>query len=103
MKFNMDIRDHFEFRIKIIDPDYDMIACMPNGTYLKKNCKDSLINNKDSTIFAERVNLDEKTGIKIKIIPMVIEEACIYAKHFNKVRKEKGWEPIEFIVLKEQN
>lgn len=99
MKWNkMDIRDHFEFRIKVIDPDYDMIVCMPNGTYLKKNRKDSLM-TKDFTIFAERFSLDEKTGLKINIIPMILDEAIIYVKNFNKIRKERGWKPIVFDVL----
>ena len=102
MKFNkMDIRSHFEFRIKVIDPDYDMIVCKPNGTFLKKNRKDSLITAKDSTVFAERFSLDEKTGTKVNIIPLELDEARAYVKYFNEVRKEKGWDALEFSVLKE--
>jgi hypothetical protein len=104
MIFNkMDIRTHFEFRIAVIDPDYDMIVCMPNGTYLKKNREDSLITDKNSTVFAERYNLDEKTGLKVEIIPLSIEIARVYVECFNKVRKKMGWESLEFEVLAEEN
>jgi hypothetical protein len=97
----MDIRTHFEFRIAVIHHEYDMIVCMPNGTYLKKNRKNSLITGNNSTVFAERFNLDEKTGTKVVIHPMEPEEAKIYLKYFNKVRKEMGWEALDFPVLTE--
>jgi len=100
MKFRkMDIRGHFEFRVKVINDDYDMIVCMPNGTYLKKNRGDSLITGVDSTVFAERMNLDEKTGLKVRIIPMELDETRAYVKNFNKIRKAKGWKPLEFQIL----
>lgn len=102
MKFNkMDIRNHFEFRVKVIDPDYDMIVCMPNGTYLKKNRDNSLLTGVDSVVFAERRNLDEKTGLKEVILPMELDEACAYVKAFNKLRKKAGWKPLTFEVLAE--
>ena len=99
----MDIRSHFEFRIAVIHHEYDMIVCMPNGTYLKKNRGDSLITDKNSTVFAERYNLDEKTGLKVESIPLVVKDARVYVECFNKVRKEMGWEPLEFEVLAENN
>ena len=102
MKFNkMDIRSHFEFRIKVIDPDYDMIVCKSDGTYFKKNRVDSLITDAESVVFAERYSLDEKTGTKVEILPMTIDEAQVYVKVFNKVRKGKNWKPLEFNVLTE--
>ena len=77
-----------------------MIVCMPNGTYLKKNRGDSLITDKNSTVFAERFSLD-KTGLKANIMPMVIDEARAYVKNFNKVRKENDWQPLKFAVLED--
>lgn len=98
----MIVRSHFEFRIqveRIEGEECDMYVCKPDGTILKENRKDSLITSKDSTIFAERVNLDEKTGLKARIIPMDIKEARLYVERFNNKRKEKGWEPVVFSVL----
>jgi len=101
MKFNkMDIRSHFEFRVKVINDDYDMIICNPNGTYFPKNRKNSLI-TQESLVFADRVNLDEKTGTKLLILPMEIDEARAYVKVFNNTRKKAGWKPLEFTVLAE--
>jgi len=101
MKWNkMDIRGHFEFRVRVIDPDYDMIVCNPNGTYLKKNREGSLITS-ESLVFAERLNLDEKNGLKQKLLPMTIDETRVYVKNFNNLRKSKGWEPLTFDVLAE--
>jgi len=96
----MDVRGHFEFRIKVVNDDYNMIECKPNGTYLKCSRDNTLI-TEDSTVFAERRSLDEKTGLKEVIIPMGLDEARVYVASFNKVRKSKGWEPLTFDVLNE--
>jgi len=101
MKFNkMDIRSHFEFRVRVVNDDYDMIVCNPNGTYLKENRENSLI-TQESLVFAERLNLDEKNGLKQRILPMTIDETRAYVGVFNKLRKSKGWEPLTFDVLAE--
>ncbi len=100
MIFNkMDIRSHFEFRIKVFNDNHDMIVCMSNGTYLLKNRSDSLITETDSTVFAERFSLDEKTGTTVRILPMYLDEARAYVKVFNKTRKKQGWKPLEFDIL----
>lgn len=97
MKFNkMDIKSHFEFRIRVVNEDYDMIICKPNGTYFKGNRQDTFINNKNPEVVAERFDLNEKNGIKSVIIPMEAEETNLYLEYFNKVRGEKGWKPITF-------
>jgi len=99
MKFNkMDIRSHFEFRIRAINDDFDMVVCRPDGTYLNKNRENTLITN-ESLVMAERINLDEKTGMNGLIIPMELDEARAYVKVFNKTRKKAGWKPLEFTVL----
>ncbi len=95
----IDIQKHFEFRVAVVHPDYDMVVCKSDGTYFNKNRKNTLI-NKNSDVFAERPGFNEK-GTEIKIFPMTIEETKVYVKHFNKVRKSKGWKPLEFTILSE--
>lgn len=95
------LRTHFEFRVREVNDDYDMVVCNPDGTFFKGKRGETLITDKNPLVVAERLNVDEKTGLKAVIIPLSREEARLYVEHFNNVRANKGWEPLTFSVLTE--